>query len=57
MEQSVIWQRMAEKWLEAADEVAVPALKRCYLERAATYERMAAHDDASGRRSASRARE
>ncbi len=57
MEQSAIWQRMAEKWLEAADEVAVPALKRCYLERAATYERMAARDDTAGGRSASRARE
>ena len=39
----MIWQKMAQKWLEAADEVAVPALKRCYLERAATYERMATH--------------
>lgn len=45
MEQIAILQRMAEKWLEAADEVAHPALKRCYVERAASYERLAARQD------------
>ena len=45
MEQIAILRRMAEKWLEAADEVAHPALKRCYLERAASYERLALRRD------------
>ena len=44
MEQTVLWQKLAKKWHEAANEVAVPALKRWYLERAATYQRMAAQD-------------
>ena len=45
VEQIAILRRMAEKWLEAADEVAHPALKRCYLERAASYERLALRQD------------
>lgn len=53
MEQAALWRRMAEKWREAADEVVEPALKRCYLERAATYKRLAARDEtAAGRPSA-----
>ena len=46
MEQTAILRRMAEKWLEAADEVAHPALKRCYVERAASYERLALRGNA-----------
>jgi len=42
MEQVVVWQKMVEKWREAASEVAQPALKRCYRERAAAYERLVA---------------
>ena len=45
MEQVLIWRRMAEKWREAADEVAEPALRRCYVERAANYERLVARQD------------
>lgn len=40
MEQAAIWRRMAEKWREAAEEAAAPALRRCYAERAASYERL-----------------
>ena len=40
-EEITILQRMAERWLIAADEVAQPALKRCYRARAAIYERLA----------------
>ncbi len=40
MEQVAIWRRMAEKWREAADEVAEPALRSCYVQRAVTYERL-----------------
>jgi len=49
MEQIAILQRMAEKWLEAADEVAHPDLKRCYVERAASYERAALRQDSAHR--------
>ena len=42
MEKILIWRRMAEKWREAADDVAEPALRSCYVERAARYERLAA---------------
>lgn len=50
MEQIVIWRRMAEKWRAAAQEVHAPALKRCYVERAALYERLTAYEDRSDRR-------
>jgi len=51
MEHIAVWRRMAEKWRAAADEVAEPALRRCYVQRAVTYERLAAREDQSGRRS------
>ena len=56
MEQAAIWRRMAEKWREAADEVAVPALRRCYVERAASYKRLTAREDKSNRRSTTQPR-
>jgi hypothetical protein len=56
MQQSVIWRRMAEKWREAADEVAEPALRHCYGERAASYERMAAREGTGGACPTGRAR-
>jgi hypothetical protein len=43
MEQVAVWQKLAERWLEAANEVAQPALKLCYRERAAAYERLVTH--------------
>ena len=49
MEEVAIWQRLAERWRVAADEVAKLALKRCYLERAASYERLTAREDKSRR--------
>jgi len=48
MEHVELWQRLAEKWREAASEVSVPALKRCYAERAEGYERLAARNPSSG---------
>ncbi|HXP73950.1 MAG TPA: hypothetical protein VN823_07375 [Stellaceae bacterium] len=57
MEQVAIWRRMAEKWREAADEVAEPTLRRCYVQRAATYERLAAREDQPGRRSTTELRD
>ena len=57
MEQVAIWLRMAEKWREAADEVAEPTLRRCYAQRAVTYERLAAGEDKSRRRSAAEQRD
>ncbi len=47
MDQIAIWRRMAEKWREAADEVSEPVLKRCYTERAASYELLAARNGRS----------
>lgn len=49
MEQVAIWQRLAERWRAAADEVAKLTLKRCYMERAASYERLTAREDKSRR--------
>jgi hypothetical protein len=51
MEPVLVWQRLAEKWHEAADEVTPPALKRCYRVRAAAYEQRVAAKGKSGRRS------
>jgi len=42
MDEVVIWQRLAGRWRDAADEVAEDTLKRCYRERAARYEQLAA---------------
>jgi hypothetical protein len=49
MEPVLVWQRLAEKWREAAEEVAPPALKRCYRARAAAYEQLVAEEDENGR--------
>jgi hypothetical protein len=49
VDQIAIWLRMAEKWREAADEVSEPFLKRCYAERAASYELLAAGNGRSKR--------
>ena len=57
MERILIWQRMAEKWREAACEVPEPALRRCYVERAATYDRLAAREDLALRPVSARQRE
>lgn len=48
VERAAVFRKLAETWLAAADEVAIPALKRCYVERATTYEAMAARE--AGRR-------
>jgi len=52
MEQLTILRKLGEKWREAAYEVAHPALKRCYVERAAWYERRSADEERRGRRRA-----
>lgn len=52
MDQVTILRRLADKWREAANEVEVPALRRCYVERAATYERLAAREHQSSGRPA-----
>jgi len=49
MRQILVWRKLAERWREAASEVMQPALKRCYRERAAAYERLA-NDDHAGKR-------
>lgn len=49
MEQMAIWRRMAAKWREVAEEVPSPALKQCYAERAACYERRLERADEAGR--------
>jgi hypothetical protein len=45
MDEITLLQKMAETWRRAADQVAHPDLKRCYGERAASYERLAAAAD------------
>ena len=45
MESNAILRKMAEKWREAAEEVAYPALRKCYVERAARYELLAARSN------------
>lgn len=41
MERAGLCRAMARKWLESADEVKNPALKKCYRERALRYRLMA----------------
>lgn len=49
MEQVAILRRLAKKWREAADDTAEPTLRSCYVERAASYERLAAREDKPNR--------
>ena len=42
MNQSSLCRRMATKWLEIAEEIHNPALKKCYIEKALKYQMMAA---------------
>lgn len=40
--QATVCRKMAEKWIEIAQETQNPALRRCYLEKALRYRTMAA---------------
>jgi hypothetical protein len=49
MERAALWRTMARKWLESAEEVENPALKKCYTERALRYRMMASMHERSQR--------
>jgi hypothetical protein len=45
MDEQAIMRKMAEKWREVAAQVPHPALRKCYVERAASYERLASRSN------------